>query len=251
VVVVVVVVVVDVACGRQHTAAVDSQGRLWTWGSGREFATGLGRKDDAPHPTEVGVRGEGGGGGKRVRFVRVAAGRDFTLALSDEGLCYGMGRDDRGALGTGLESATQRVPSLVRNPHCAVSPVVHVAAGDDFSVFVHADGAVFTCGGGLSGALGHGDRADISIPQRIEALRAVRIVDAAAGGAHLLLRDQHGALYACGKGRNGQIGRGDALESVAAYRTTPVRVTALDSFNVVAIAAGSDHSLALALPRST
>ena len=36
------VVVVAVACGRQHSAALDNDGKLWTWGCGDDGALGHG-----------------------------------------------------------------------------------------------------------------------------------------------------------------------------------------------------------------
>jgi len=50
-----------------------------------------------------------------------------------------------------------------------------------------------------------------------------------------------------GRGRDGQLGRGDVLESMAAYRTTPLRVEyfAKNSINVSKLALGSNHSIAL------
>lgn len=50
-----------------------------------------------------------------------------------------------------------------------------------------------------------------------------------------------------GRGRDGQLGRGDVLESMAAYRTTPQRVEYFvkNGIKVKKLALGSDHSIAL------
>ena len=50
-----------------------------------------------------------------------------------------------------------------------------------------------------------------------------------------------------GRGRDGQLGRGDVIESMAAYRTTPVRVEYFvkNEIKVDQLALGSNHSVAL------
>lgn len=50
-----------------------------------------------------------------------------------------------------------------------------------------------------------------------------------------------------GRGRDGQLGRGDVIESMAAYRTTPLRVEYLvkNDLKVSKLALGSNHSIAL------
>lgn len=50
-----------------------------------------------------------------------------------------------------------------------------------------------------------------------------------------------------GRGRDGQLGRGDVIESIAAYRTTPLRVEYFvkNDIEVDKLALGSNHSIAL------
>jgi hypothetical protein len=50
-----------------------------------------------------------------------------------------------------------------------------------------------------------------------------------------------------GRGRDGQLGRGDVMESMAAYRTNPLRVEYLFNNNIKTkqVALGANHSIAL------
>ena len=116
--------------------------------------------------------------------------------------------------------------------------------------------------------LGHGDEASVAIPKFIQALDGVPVSDAACGSAHTLLKTADGKLMAFGRGRNGQLGRGDTLESVAAYRTTPqplhvraaaaaalatpeltdrwsVRGQFFEGRTIRSVACGGNHSLAI------
>ena len=48
-----------------------------------------------------------------------------------------------------------------------------------------------------------------------------------------------------GRGREGQLGRADAIESSVTYRVTPQKVHTFKDKKVVAVACGGDHTLAL------
>lgn len=227
--------VVDVACGRQHSVALSSDGEVYTWGFGKDGALGHGSRDSVGTPKKV-----EGLAGKHV--TEVACGREFTLALTSTGEVFAWGRDDVGQLGQGMGS-TRRSPVQVAS--LGASPIVHIVAGENHSLAINADGQVYSWGLGSHGQLGHGDRNDIGIPRLIDSLEGVKVIGGAGGGAHTLLRTAEGKVFAFGRGRNGQLGRDNHLESIAAYRTTPVEIDALASSNVVALSAGDSHSLAL------
>lgn len=125
----------------------------------------------------------------------------------------------------------------------AAGACVEVAAGDLHSLFLCASGAVFSCGGGWEGPLGHGDEASIRIARPIAALASVHVERIAAGGAHsLAIAD--GRLYSFGWNRFGQCGHGDEQKIL-----TPRRVEGLEG--VVQVAAGRSHSLALCVGGAT
>lgn len=67
-----------------------------------------------------------------------------------------------------------------------MGPVKWVGAGFNYSVFLDRNGAVWTCGKGVNGVLGHGDFADATAPTRVLALKGHRVVKVAAGQNHVL-----------------------------------------------------------------
>ena len=71
------------------------------------------------------------------------------------------------------------------------------------------------------------------------------------GGGHTGVITVDGDLYLMGRGRDGQLGRGSEVESIAAYRAEPTLVEYFKQNNlkVVNLALGSNHSLAVASPR--
>ena len=50
-----------------------------------------------------------------------------------------------------------------------------------------------------------------------------------------------------GRGREGQLGRADTIESTATYRTSPQKVTYFDGKRVLNVQCGADHTIAMAL----
>jgi uncharacterized protein YjdB len=69
---------------------------------------------------------------------------------------------------------------------------------------------------------------------------AITITQIAAGGSHSLALDSRGKLWATGYNNYGQLGFGDSSD-----RKKFTRKTSLDNKNIIAIAAGDYHSLAL------
>lgn len=72
--------------------------------------------------------------------------------------------------------------------------------------------------------LGHGDAASVAIPKQILALQGTKVVDVQCGEGHSVVLTAEGQLLAFGRGRNGQLGRADRLESQAAARPSPRQV---------------------------
>lgn len=239
--------IVSVACGREHSVCVDAEGGVWTWGIGSAYALAHGSKADAPTPRRVGsLEGR--------RIVKASAGREHTLLLTDDGAVFVAGTDSYGQAGLGGTQAFVRQPALVGG-ELNGRVVTDVICGEFMSAALCDDGSVFTFGHNKEGGLGHGDRTDAATPRMLHAppesdfASAGRVVRLSQGGGHALMLTEYGRLFAVGRGRNGQLGRGTAAhESIAAYRLVPVEVTALQptsSRRVVSLAAGRDHSLAL------
>ena len=62
---------------------------------------------------------------------------------------------------------------------------------------------------------------------------------------------QDGSLYLIGRGRDGQLGRGNVLESIAAYRATPTLCEFFEDnkLKVDDLALGGNHTLAVSSPK--
>ena len=131
--------VVTVACGRDHTAAVTIGGCLFAWGRGTGFGQlGLGNCNDTAVPMLVGSDETFGSG-----VLTIACGSFHTLAVTQAGALFAWGLGEKGRLGHGDDS-DKHVPTRV----CfdGEITVTSVAAGDEHSVVVTADGKLYTFG---------------------------------------------------------------------------------------------------------
>jgi len=114
------------------------------------------------------------------------------------------------------------------------------AAGSLHSLLLDRDGAVWSCGAGWEGPLGHGDEATVPVPRRISSL-AVAVQSIAAGAAHSLAVCSGGQVHAWGWGRHGQLGHGGRSSVLS-----PRRVEAVSPpTRAIQAAAGCAHSLLL------
>ena len=82
------------------------------------------------------------------------------------------------------------------------------------------DGAVYSCGDGAHGRLGHGDDRNRETPERIQSMIGKRVVGATAS-QHSLLWDENGCLYAFGVTEQGRLGIG---APPASFVVTPTMI---------------------------
>ncbi len=219
--------VVMAAAGEKHSAAVTSDGMVWTWG---ENAYGqLGRSPG--EGSEVPGRVTELSGAPLDEVVAVAVGGGHTIALRRNGTVWTWGVNTWGQLGDGTtdtRSAPVQVSGLPR--------IVSVACGYVHTLAVAADGSLWTWGANESGQLGDGTLLPRTTPQRVVALSEVEQV--AAGRRHSVARLKNGTLWAWGVNYRGQLGiPGEELS------LTPERVP--DISNAAGVAAGYDHTVAV------
>lgn len=186
------------------------------------------------------------GGGSGV--VALAAGSQHSLAVRVDGGVLAWGLGTSGQLGAGSDFFWANWPRSVigLGPD---SGVVGVAAGDDHSLAVKADGSVLAWGSDSYGQLGVGDvtissgqwRQTTPVPvSGIGPGSGVRQV--AASGIHSLALLIDGTVLAWGSNDRGGLGTGQANGTIR----VPAPVTGLGpGSGVVAIAAGRSHNLAL------
>ncbi len=212
----------DVAAGDRHSLALTEDGNVFAWGYNRSGELGLGTMLDTAMPAKLPIL-------KSVSAV--AAGRGHSLALS-QGAVWAWGSNTYGQVGTGYEYSP--VSSAVRVE--GLPDITAIAAGDNFSLALAADGTVWAWGANSSGQLGNNSTADTSRPVKVAVL--TKVVAIAASGAHCLALKEDGTVWSWGNGYHGAIGSGARTNVLA-----PIQITSLTG--VKSIAAGAGHSFAV------
>jgi alpha-tubulin suppressor-like RCC1 family protein len=216
--------IVAIAAGAAHSLAVRNDGVVFAWGFNGDGRLGDGSWTSSPIPVQVsGLTG----------VISVAAGESHSLALTSSGNVYGWGLNNNGQLGLGTTTTTN-VPTQATG----ISNVTKLAAGGAHSLAADSNGNVWAWGQNTFGQLGDGTLVRKTSPTQILSLSGM--ADVAAGRIHSIAISSSGAVFSWGTNSAGQLGDGTTTR-----RTSPVQIMGGEGSNVVAIAAGFDHSLAL------
>jgi alpha-tubulin suppressor-like RCC1 family protein len=136
----------------------------------------------------------------------VVAGGYHSFALGSDGRLWGWGLNDSGQLGDGSRE-DRPVPYLSQPP--AGLTLRTLAAGEEHSCILTADGRLYVCGRNDAGQLGTGDTT--STAQWTELKGFDRITQIALGRRHTFALRRDGTVWGWGDNSHGQIdGKGPA-----------------------------------------
>jgi len=216
-------VIVCIAAGEAHSVAVSASGDVYAWGRAASGCLGLSEEEEArsvedaapvrPAPAAV-VAVLVDMGISRAMAERAAAASPSVDAAVEYAMTHTDGGDTGAPAARGMQRGMQLLPRRITAAAGAeaLPPIASVACGARHTAFLTPSGAAFTCGGGASGALGHGGSANELLPRRVARLSGRRVVAAAAGTAHSLFLLADGAVMVCGSGEEGALGLEDGRE---------------------------------------
>lgn len=232
-----------VAAGDSHSLALSADGEVFAWGSNSFDQLGTQAWQDGTVPAAVDTRGALRG--KTV--TAIAAGYRHSLALTSDGEVISWGSNSNGQLGNG-GNTDPRIPVRVDVGGALTGKrVVAIAAGEDHSMALTADGLVFTWGDNWYGQLGDNSGSINSpLPVPVVAngvLDGKFVTGISAGLDHCLAVTADGLMVSWGINTSGQLGNGSSVNS-----PLPVAVAAnevLSGASVRAITAFGARSFAL------
>lgn len=235
----------EVAAGRMHSLAIDTQGVVYSWGQGQNGALGLRSLDDCLTPTPVELLGQTESLKKLGHVISISAS-DHSIAITSRGTVYAWGLGSSGQLGLG-DTRSHRKPRLIGGMHDA--HVIGASCGHEHTLLLTRDGTAFSFGQGSSGQLGHGVREAELQPRAIAALEAKgRVAQVAAGGSHSLFLLENGTVQSCGASAFGALGQGGFVKEAL----VPREITGGYGIEkVMAVAAGFLHSIVVTIVGQT
>jgi len=226
----------QVSCGMDllfaHTAAVKTDGTLWTWGN-NNFGPGDGGKlgNNSPLDTSTPVTTFAGG----TNWKQVSAGGQHTIALSDDTVnkrLFVFGSNTRSALGVRI---------TVLTPVTTFSGGTtwkQVSCGTNATAAVKTDGTLWTWGNSSQSQLGTNNTTNASTPVTTFA-GGTTWKQVACGGNHTAAIKTDGTLWTWGYNNSAQLGTNDTTT-----KSTPV-TTFAGGTNWKQVAGGFKHTTAI------
>jgi len=138
----------QVSCGYSRTAAIKTDGTLWTWGRNTAGALGDNTITDRSSPVQTITRG--------TNWKQVSCGY-HTAAIKGDGTLWTWGRNSAGALGdntiTDRSSPVQTITGGTNWKQVSCGSTIN-SFGDTHTAAIKTDGTLWTWGRNIAGALG-------------------------------------------------------------------------------------------------
>ena len=204
-----------------HSAAIKTDGTLWTWGGNYAGRLGLGDPGTIHRSSPVQV-------GALTTWSQTSGGEKHRIALQTNGTMWAWGQNSYSQLG---DSTTTDRSSPVQ----VGSGYNSIFSGNKHNLAITTDGYLRAWGHNQYGKLGVNDTTNRQNPTGIGFQTWSKI---SAGDSHSLAVKTDGTLWSWGGNAYGRLGIGDTTN-----RSSPVQVGALT--NWLQVSAGFYHSMAI------
>lgn len=247
-----------VACGGDlmagaHSAAVSTDGCVYTWGVGIALGNGSVRSHaepqliefpgiEAPMSTTGGEQqnGESHAATSAAKMESVACGGGFCVAVSDTGHAFAWGKWSDGRLGLGkipvLNQTSRKYGRRRQFQSFQLTPkqivwgdpkrtswcFLKISCGEAHCIGLARDGTILSWGRGNHGQLGHGTTGDLLTPVEVAIAneRQLKWRDVAAGENWSMALDVHGRVWTWGACGGAVLGHGSGASKTAIITET-------------------------------
>ena len=191
--------------GTGHTAAIKTDGTLWTWGQG--FSAKLGNASTTNSSTPVTTFAGG------TNWKQVSGGTGHTAAIKTDGTLWIWGGGLYGKLGNAVITGNISTPVTT---FAGGTNWKQVSAGDSHTAAIKTDGTLWTWGRGTTGQLGNASTTNVSTPVTTFA-GGTNWKQLSCGFEHTAAIKTDGTLWTWGFGNGGRLGN-----AVTTNVSTPV-----------------------------
>jgi alpha-tubulin suppressor-like RCC1 family protein len=212
--------------GFYHTAAIKTDGTLWTWGGGSSGQ--LGTNDLTQRNTPVTTFAGG------TNWKQVSGGNNHTAAIKTDGTLWTWGINSTGQLGTNdITNRSTPVTTFAGGTNWK-----QVSGGNYYTLAIKTDGTLWTWGINNTGKLGTNDTTNRSTPVTTFA-GGTNWKQVSGGAYHTTAIKTDGTLWIWGFNGQGQLGTNDTTQ-----RNTPV-TTFAGGTDWKQVAGGTQHTAAI------
>jgi len=236
----------EVYIGYDHSLAINSEGRIFTWGCNMYGQLGDGTGINKSVPTEITNQF---GLLPSETITQVSLGNSFSAAITSSGRIFTWGYNWAGQLG---DSTTDNkfTPTEITNQFSLLpgETITQVALGDLHSSATTSSGRIFTWGINWYGQLGDGTTDNKSVPTEItnqfSLFSGETITQVSLADYHSSAITSSGRIFTWGANWVGQLGDGTTID-----KSTPTEITnQLSLFSgetVTQVSLGYDYSSAI------
>lgn len=204
----------QVALGDRYSAAITTNGDLYTWGWGDAGKLGNGSTASCSSPKKI---------MSNVKYVTL--GIWHSAAIKEDGSLYLWGNNSSGELGNDSKRASYYPVKILDN-------VKYVSLGYKHSAAITEDGSLYMWGDNRYGQLGNGTIEDSLIPIKI--MDNVKYVSIAGNYSAVITEDSN--LLTWGSNYAGELGKGDTEKSL-------IPVNIISDINNVSLGTGFDDGI--------
>ncbi|MBQ3462464.1 MAG: hypothetical protein IJH36_05020, partial [Clostridia bacterium] len=171
--------------------------------------------------------------------ARVATGKNFSIALKEDGTLWTWGSNVKGQLGIGISDGSvlsRSYPVQVLDDHGdPITGIVYLSANDEFVFAIKSDGTMYTWGLSIIDGT-----TNLFEATNVTGYSGAAVQDVQAGIGYVLILDTNGDVYSYGiENTYGQLGNDAVAPSSASFR----KINNLSSIKSIAV--GDTHNLAV------
>ena len=211
-----------------HSAALTSDGRIFTWGSNSDGELGDGTTTDRYIPTEITSQFNLN---EEETITEITLGGYHSSAITTEGRVFTWGWNRYGQLGDGTTTSRITPTEITSQFNLSVGETItKIALGNYSSSAITTDGRVFTWGDNTEGQLGDGTTTVRYIPTEITSQFNLSVGETITqiilGGFHSSAITSEDRVFTWGRNNSGQLGDGTTTS-----RYIPTEITSQFNLN--------------------
>ena len=234
--------------GGSHSAALTSEGKVFTWGSNNRGQLGDGTSTQRMSPVNITERFNLN---ENESIMMISLGASHSAALTSLGRVYTWGSNVNGRLGDGTTIHRNTPIDITSNFELEIDEkIIMISLGGYHSSALSSKGRLFTWGLNASGILGDGTTNQammpINITRHFELDDNDRLISVVLGSTHSSAISSEGNLFIWGaNGDLGSLGIGSSEFFLSVPENITTNLDLLPGERILSISMGGSHSAAL------